>query len=1612
MPIKIGKPIFNTQAYILDQYLNLVPIGVVGELHLGGIGLARGYVNRPELTSEKFIPNPFSNDPEARLYKTGDLARYLPDGNIEFLGRIDHQVKIRGLRIELGEIETALSQHPQVEKVVVLVREDQPTKKRLVAYLIPQQQGKLSPQQLRSFLQQKLPEYMIPSAFILLENLPLTSNGKINFKALPEPKIERDEEIITPNNPTQEILTNIWNQLLGVEASISDNFFTLGGHSLLATQLMSRIRDSFNLEIPIKSLFENPTISQLSGLIDTQRNLDKSPPPIKMIKDTPEIPLSFAQSRLWFLEQLEGIGGVYNISSAFKLKGTLNIDILEKSFNLLCERQKSLRTGFQKKEGVVVQKINQEVKVNISLIDLQECLQQEQKIKQLIQEETVKPFNLEIPPLLRTILIKISNHNYILLLTIHHIISDGWSLGILTKELSKIYQSLLENQPIELPELAIQYTDFSQWQRQWLQGETLNKQINYWKKQLLGSSPILELPTNQPRPSIQTFSGNHQTFTISAEVTQELKKLSGQHGATLFMTLIAAFGVILSRYTHQEDVIIGSPIANRNQSEIEQLIRFFVNTLLLRIDVNNNPTFDELLKRVRTMALDAYTHQDIPFEKLVEELNPERNLSYTPLFQVLFALQNVPKSTLEIPEVTVKTMKIERSLSKFDLSLFMIETETALRGEFEYNADLFEKETIGRMIGHFETLLTQIITNSETQINKLSFLTPEEENQILRESNKTARDYPKDKSIHQLFEEQVKRTPKAIAIVYKNEKITYQELNNKANQLAYYLRKLGIKADSLVGICLDHSIEMLIGLLGVLKAGGAYVPLDPNYPASRLNYMLTDSGIELLLTQQKLLSLLSTENRAVVCLESNWETIEQQCQENLDIEICSDNLAYIIYTSGSTGKPKGVGMNHRPLINLILWQLKTSSAKYGTKTGQFTPISFDVSFQEIFSTWCSGGTLVVIPEQVRRDGTALLQFINEQSIERLFLPFVALELLSSSASNTEYLPSKLSELITAGEQLKITPTITNFLTRLPHCTLENQYGPTETHVVSAFKLKGSPNNWESLPPIGRPISNAEIYILDKYLQAVPIGVSGELYLGGDVLARGYLNRPKLTAQKFIPNPFGEGILYKTGDLAKYLADGNVQYIGRIDDQVKIRGFRIELAEIEAILNQHPCVQETVVIVKEYPSGNKQLVAYIISKSNQSPTQTELRTFLAKNLPGYMIPSVFVDLENFPLTPNGKIDRLSLKKKNLDKIMKKTEYIGSRNPIEKQLTDIWQKILERDPISINDNFFELGGSSLLAVPLLHSIEKKLGISLSLATLFQNPTIESLGKIVSQNTWEKSWNFLVPLQTEGSKRPLFAIHNNLSDYLNLIPYLGEEQPIYGLTDQNLLMKARQGEVSLEKLAESYLKELQLLCPDGPYFLIGFCIGGMVAWEMAQQLVAANQKVALLALVDTFAPGFRSPMSWEQRVVYHKNELLELGVKNYLLQRLKSIKFKVEKKVKKQYLKSELLLKKETSELSPKQKSAATVAINQQMNKIYSPQPYAGKVVLFRTTETQKRLERSSSFLDKKMGWGNLGVGDFVIYDLHTLHNDVFKEPYVELLGQYLNKNLVKTSIQLNN
>ncbi len=1367
--------------------------------------------------------------------------------------------------------------------------------------------------------------------------------------------------------------------------------------------------------------------------------------PLRATSRDSQLPLSFAQQRLWFLDQLTPGTPVYNIAGAIEIKGFLNVAALEESLNEIIHRHEIWRTSIKVVDGEPRQVITPSLTLALKKLDLRQLplKQQQAEVRLLATQEVQQPFDLSTAPLLRAILLQREEDDYVLVLSIHHIVFDAWSMGVLIRELAALYEAKSRGQPSPLPELPIQYADFASWQRQELQGEILDRQLSYWKQKLGGNLPLLQLLTDYPRLPLASFRGASRSLTLPKTLSEALKNLSQQQGVTLFMTLLAVFKTLLYRYTGQEDLLVGTATAGRNQPELEQLIGCFVNTLVLRTDLSGNPTFLTLLERVREVAIAAYAHQDLPFEKLVEELQPERDLSHSPLFQVGFAFYNAPKAELQMSGLTLSSLSVETDTAKLDLTLSLKESEEGLTGWLEYKTDLFEAATINRILGHFQTLLTGIVSHPKQRLDELPLLTTAERQQLLWEWNDTQKDYPDDVCIHQLFEAQVERDPEAIALMFNNTTLTYQQLNTQANQLAHYLQGLGVEPEMRLGICLERSPEMIVSILAILKVGGVYVPLDPTYPQERLAFMIEDARLSVLLTQQSLdlwrqdIELKSSLN--VVCLDQAWETIARHSDANPTSVVTPDHSAYIIYTSGSTGKPKGVLLAHKGLCNLVTAQILAFDVQPDSRVLQFASICFDASVSEIFMALVGGATLCLISSDTLLNPTKLLRLLGDRAITTATLPPSVLTMLPEAE-----LPA-LKTLIVAGEAC--TPDlVARWANR---CRFFNAYGPTEATVCATI---AECTNIQGQPPIGRPLANTQVYILDRHLQPVPIGVSGELYIGGIGLAKGYLNRPDLTDEQFIPHPLLDFSfkqpnnpkivlesllrretllatfrnsqqpksprLYKTGDLARYLSDGKIEFLGRIDHQVKIRGFRIELGEIETRLRQYPDVLDCVVTAHEDPSG-KRLVAYIVPQDGISINQQQLKDYLKAHLPNYMMPSTVIILETLPLTPNGKVDRKALPTPDSDRNPKSDTFVTPRDSLELKLVQIWEEVLNVRPIGVTDNFFDLGGHSLLALRLMALIQQQFTIEFPLSILFQGGTIEHLATILRSQTPLQPWSPLVGIQTAGSKPPLFCAHpigGNVLGYIALGRYLSPDQPFYALQAPGV--DGQQKPYSqISDLAAYYIEAVQTLQPREPYFLGGHSFGGLVAFEMAQQLRQQGVEVALLAIMDTPAPlhGEVTETIDDARWLVKRAQVLErffgkkLAVDYAELQPLEpeaQFNYFLEK------LRRANLMPPDAGQQMIRSLLEVQKASHQALTH-YVPQVYRGKITLLRASQVLVEDSGgvfSQSFRQPALGWRELTTEPIEIHEVPGDHVTMLAEPYVQVLANKL-KCAIDSSSQLN-
>ncbi|HEY8204732.1 MAG TPA: amino acid adenylation domain-containing protein [Pyrinomonadaceae bacterium] len=1097
-------------------------------------------------------------------------------------------------------------------------------------------------------------------------------------------------------------------------------------------------------------------------------------------------PLSHTQQGLWVLTQLMPDSWLYQIPKAVRLTGKLNVDALRETLNAVVARHEALRTTFQTVDGKPMQVIAESLLLETPLIDLCDIPEtgREEEARRILTSEGRCPFNLAEGPLIRSLLLRLTEEEHILLVTTHHIVTDGWSMGIFDRELMEMYEAFAAGREPALPELSIQYADYAVWHRQWFEGSVYESQRDYWKKQFATLAPVLELPTDHPRSNLhayRAYRGATKMLTLSRPLTKQINELCRHNEVTPFMALLAAFEVLLHRYTGEEDIVVGSPIAGRCLAETEPLIGLFINVLALRVNASGDPTFQELLNRVKETALGAYAHQDFPFEILVKELQPDRALTHNPIFQAMFVLQNEPLPPLEFGGLKSSHVQVDNVTTNFDLTLDITERDQQFFIKFECNADLFEEETITRMMGHFETLLAGIVENQQQKISELPLLTDAERKQLLSDWTSTKTDYPADKCAHELFDEQAQRTPNATAVVFDDEHLTYSELNRRANQLANYLRTLGVGPDTMVGVHLERSAKLIVALLGIVKAGGAYLPLDLAYPKERMAFMLADAGAPVLLTEKNLIADAPQTDGTTICLDDSWELISsfsEQAPANL---ATAENLIYVIYTSGSTGTPKGVAVTHRA-VNRLIFNTNYVEITPADRIAQASNASFDAATFEIWGALLHGAQLIGIPREVTLSPRRFAEAIRQRQISMMFLTTA---LFNQIARHVPDAFATMRQLMFGGEAVDAA-CVREILAHGPPQRLVHVYGPTESTTFATAHLI------EAVPPtattitIGRAISNTQTYVLDAHLNPVPIGVPGDLYLGGDGLGRGYLNRDELTAEKFIAHPWARGErLYKTGDVARYLSDGNIEFVGRKDHQVKIRGFRIELGEIEAALGKHPGVAECVVTVATGECGDKRLVAHFVPV-NGDTNVAEFRDFLCHELPGYMIPAAFVRLASMPLSPNGKIDRRALPASEATDTAVTSKFVAPGDELELKLTKIWEKVLPVSPIGVNDNFFDLGGHSLLAVHLFALIEKAFGRNLPLATLFQAPTVKQLARVLRDEGWPAPWSSLVVIQSGGTRRPFFCVHavgGNVLEYHDLARNLGPDQPFYGFQAKGL-------------------------------------------------------------------------------------------------------------------------------------------------------------------------------------------------------------------------------------
>ncbi len=1338
--VPIGRPIANTAMYVLDRQGQPVPLGVAGELYIGGVQVARGYWNRPELTAERFVVDPFSIRPQARMYKTGDVARWLANGAIEYLGRNDFQVKLRGQRIELGEIEARLAACKGVAEVAVTAR-GEGGDMRLVAYVVPQAGAQLEAADLRAALAQQMAEYMIPSAFVTLDAFPLTPNGKLDRKALPAPDTTAfaAREYAPPQGEVEEAIAAIWQELLGVErVGRHDHFFELGGHSLLAIQLIARMRQELDVDLALRALFAEPTLEAQAMLAQAAQSATVE---VILPADRSQAsPLSWSQQRLWFLDRMDpSAGAAYHMPARLLLRGRLDVDALRAALTRIVARHEVLRTRFVEHDGQPVQQIDPPTEFALAVRDLSAMPGHEQAsaVERHSLDAASAPFDLAQGPLIRGQLLRLAEQEHVLLLTQHHIVSDGWSIGVLIDEVRTLYTAFSQGLADPLPPLALQYADYAQWQRGWLRGERLERQLAFWRGHLGGAPALLELPLDRPRPAQQSYAGAALPLRLPAALADGLRQLARQEGATLFMTLLAGWSVLLSRLSGQGEVVTGTPVANRQRGNVEGLIGFFVNTLALRVTVEDDPTVAQLLAQVKGSTLDAYGHQDVPFEQVVEVLKPPRSTSHSPIFQVMLGLNNTPSGELSLPDLTLEPMPLESDTIPCDLHLAFQDDGDAITGNFRYASALFDRATVISLCERFEQILRSMVADPAQPVSRLNLLREGERALVLERFNASAVPFAPGRTIHGAFEAQAARTPHAPALAWQGRVWSYDELNRQANRVAHALLAHGVKPDQFVGLCTPRGADMIVGLLGILKAGAAYVPLDPAYPSERLDYIVQDCAPAVVLApvDWPQAARWQSAQRPVLCLDMEGEALRGQPEHDPDAQalgLHDEHLAYVIYTSGSTGAAKGVMVQHRSAVNF--WEeLGRSTHRQcpaGAQVALNASFAFDMSLKGILQL-LSGHCLHIVPQEIRADGAAMLRFLAEHRIDAFDCTPSQLEVLLAAGLLTQgdYRPTSV---LIGGEALS--EATWEILRASPITQFYNMYGPTECTVDVTLGLI---NGADAKPHIGKPLGNARVYILDPHRQPVPVGMAGELYLGGMGVARGYLNRPELNAERFLPDPFAGqpgARMYKSGDLGSWREDGAITYLGRNDFQVKLRGFRIELGEIEAALRACEEVKDGVVLVREDSPGDRRLVAYVTARAGQTPTARALRDTLARHLTEYMLPSAFVVLDAFPLTPNGKLDRRALPMPDED-ASARSDYAGPEGEMERAIAAIWQELLGVSHIGRDDNFFELGGHSLIAVQLLSRISEQFGVDIGLATIFQTPDLRQLADITAQHIVEQ-------------------------------------------------------------------------------------------------------------------------------------------------------------------------------------------------------------------------------------------------------------------------------------
>ena len=1632
--VPVGRPVDDT------EILLLTPDGkdgqLCGEIAIRSRYVALGYWNKPDQTQAAFMADP--DDPTQRIYRTGDMGRRLLDGTIAFAGRKDFQIKVRGYRIEPQEIEWWLSRHESIRESVVVAKPLASGENVLAAYVVVRDGSNESSATLRAYLQTCLPDYMTPTSLMILDAMPLTPTGKIDRRGLPDPVTSASADA-TPRTPVEEIVAGIWCDVLGLDnARIHDTFFDLGGHSLKATQVMSRVRDKFQVDIPLRAMFETPTIAALAARIETALRTDAGtlPPPIVPVPRTDTLPLSFAQQRLWFIEKISPRAGAYTIAAIAILDGPLNESALESALRDIVSRHEALRTHFVEIDGIPYQRID--ATSTFSLERTRERIDNDAELQAVAQAFALAPFNLETGPLFRAQLIPMTDTRHALVIAMHHIVSDGWSIGVLARELGALYPAYANSGKAEMPPLAVQYADFAQWQRAWLEQGALATQLAYWTVTLRDAPAAITLPTDYPRPAIQGYRGGRITRALSPERTARIRAFSREEGVTPFMTLFTAYHTLLSRYTGQTDLVIGTPIANRNNAAVEPMIGFFVNTLALRVDVTDVTTFRDRVRHVQRIALAAYAHQDVPFERIVEAVRPERDPSRSPIFQVMFVLQNAAAPLKRIGDIDIRFQPMNQERARFDLMLMVTDDGDRFHTALEYSSDLYSRETVERFLQHYDALLESAPASPMSAASTLQYLAADERQTLLENWSGETTDYPRDASIHSLFEQIASAHPDKTALVQGNDRVSYAELDARATALARVLVARGVQRDVPVGICLERSIDMVVAILATLKAGGAYVPLDPTYPAGRLRFMIDDTATPITITSNALRHLLP-EDRETLCIDAPVERVDTMLPD----DVAAIDLAYIMYTSGSTGTPKGVCVEHRNVVRLVR---NTNYATFGPDDVflHFAPAAFDASTFELWGPLLNGGTCVICPERI----PSLSDIASLAEQHRVTTLWLTSGLFHQMVDGPIERLRGLRQLLAGGDVLS-PEHCRRALAALPNTTLINGYGPTENTTFTTCHRMTSADNIGHTVSIGRPIANTRVYVLDAALQLVPQGVHGELYIGGDGVARGYWNRDELSSQVFAQDPFStepHARLYKTGDIVRYLPDGTLEFIGRADKQVKIRGFRVELGEIEQALARCQHVVDAIVQIQPDRQGTKTLVGYVITR-DASVDARALRETLSTALPAHMVPSAFVVLELFPLSTTGKVDRDALPNPYFDgPSVESADHVEPSTPTEIHVAAVWCELLGRNHIGVHENFLDVGGHSMLAVQMVSRLNTAFNVDLPLRILFEEPTIAGIAREIdalagsteisvdavpaAPGALPTPRELVIPIRRGGDGTPIFCVApagGTIFAYYALAHHLGGDQPVYALQDPAFDGRCAPLE-TLEAMAEQYVFAMKTVQPAGPYVIGGWSLGGNIAYEIAQQLLRAGDTVSLIFMIESSPTLGLRKKSFAERVTDFKNNmaynmsLAASGLETVrdglfvmtsdtwvgrslqktnsrVIQRLQQLGSNALWKVYTKKARISEVVTQDERLLLIKQPTTRQwlriAAANLRAFKRYRTTPIDAHIVLFKSE--QKRIQKPGA--DPTQGWGNLAQRGC---DVHTVPGDHFsllRNPHVTQLADLL-------------